>query len=126
MYKKDLPQWGPTQSMESINIVGPAFINSLVSDQSEKTKKAFSLCRDSTPSSKVMLFLAFQTDQNKHRGAAFHTVLRFLPTQAPSHPKKVSLTKAGNTQHTPNRVKNSFHTSLIFSQWRRRWSIDSS
>ena len=81
---------------------------------------------DSTPTSKAMLFLTFQTDQNKHRGAIFHTVLRCLPTQAPSQPTRVSLTEEVNTQHTPSKVKNIFHTSLVFSQWRRRWSIDSS
>ena len=120
MYKKKLPQQESTQSMKFIIVVGPSFINNLVFDQSEKTKKAFSLCRDNIPSSKAMLFLTFQTDQNKHRGATFHTLLRFLPIQAPSHPTRVSLTEEGNTQHTPNKVKNRFHIVLVFSQMEKK------
>ena len=73
---------------------------------------------DSTPSSKTILFLAFQTDQNKHNGPTFQTVLHFLPTKDPFQPKRVSLTKEGITQDTANKVKNSFHTSILFSQWR--------
>ena len=116
MYKKQPPppHLEPTQSMKFINVKGPVFIDNLVFNQSEKTKEAFSLCKDSTPSSKATLFLAFQTDQNKHRRRTFHTILPFLPTQAPSQPKKVSITEEGKTQHTPNRIKNSFHTSLVF------------
>ena len=128
MYKKQPPppHLEPTQSMKFISIKGPVFIDNLVFDQSEKTKEAFSLCKDSTPSSKAIPILAFQTDQNKHRGAVFHIVLCFLPSQSPSQPKRASLTDEGNTQHTPNKVKNNFHTSLVFSQWKRKWSIDSS
>ena len=70
---------------------------------------------DSTYSSKVTLFPTFQTDQNKHKRFASQTVLRFLPTKDPFHPKRVSLTEEGNTQDTPNKVKNNFHTSLVFS-----------
>ena len=87
MYKKKKktapphPQQELIQSMKSINVERPSSIDSLVSDQSEKTKEVFSFC---TPSLKAILFLVFQTDQNKHRGPAFHTVLRFLPTQASS------------------------------------------
>lgn len=73
---------------------------------------------DNTPPSKAILFLAFQTGQNKHKGPAFQTVLRFLPTQTPFHPKRVSISEEGNTQYTPNNVKNNSHTSLVFSQWR--------
>ena len=65
MYKKQpLPQWEPTQSMKSISVEGPSFINNLDSDQSTYTKKAFNFCKDNTPSSKAILFLTFQTDQN--------------------------------------------------------------
>ena len=121
MYKKKPPphpffQWEPTQPMKPINVERLAFIDSLVSNRREKTKAACSLYKDNTPSSKTILFLAFQTNQNKHRGSAFHTVMYFLYTQAPSQPNRVSLTEEGNTQHKPNRVKNSFHTSLVFSQ----------
>ena len=80
---------------------------------------------DSTLSSKSILFIAFQTDQNKRNRHTCHIALRFLPTKDPLHPKRVSFTKEGNTQDTPNNEKNNIHTSLVFSQWRRRWSIDS-
>ena len=112
--------------MKSISVKGPSFINNLDSNQSKYTKKAFSFCMDGTPPSKAILFIAFQTDQNKHKEPAFQVALHFLPTKDHFHPKRVSLTEEGNTQYTPNKVKNSFHTSLFFSQWRRRWLMDSS
>ena len=52
---------------------------------------------DKTLSSKVILFLAFQTDQKMHKGPVFQTVLRFLPTKDPFHFMGVSLTEEGNT-----------------------------
>ena len=109
--------------MKSISVKGPSFINNLDSDQSTYTKKAFNFCKDNTPSSKAILFLAFQTDQNKHKGLAFQTTLHILPTKVPFHPKRVSLTEKGNTHYTLNKVNNNFHTSLVFSQWRRRWPM---
>ena len=123
--KQPFPQQESTQSMKSISVEWSSFINNLDSNQSKYTKNAFRLCMDSTPPSKASLFLT-QTDQNKHKRLAFQTVLRFLPTKDHFHSKKVSLTEEGNTQYTSNKVKNSFHTSLVFSQWRRRWSMDSS
>ena len=115
MYKNQpLLEREPTQSMKSISVEGPSFINNLDSDQSKYTKNAFSFCMDKTPPSKAILFLAFQTGQNKHKKPAFQTVLRFLPIKDPFHPKKVSLTEEENTQDTPNKVKNNFHTSLVF------------
>ena len=71
---------------------------------------------DITPSSKTILFLTFQTDQNKHKGSAFQTILRILPKKDLFHPKRVSLTEERNTQDSPNKVKSNFHTSLVFSQ----------
>ena len=91
------PLWEPTKS---ISVEGPFFINNLDSDQSKNTKNAFSFCKNTHPSSKAILFFAFQIDQNKHKGPVFQTALRFLPTKAPFHPKRVSLTEAGNTQYT--------------------------
>ena len=124
--KTTFPQREPTQSMKSISVEGLSFINNFDYDQSKHTKNAFSFCMDSTPPSKAILFLTFQTNKNKHKGATFQTALRFLPTKDPFHAKRVSLTKEGNTQYTPNKMKNSFHTSLVHSQCRRRWSMDSS
>ena len=59
--KKTLPQWEPTQSLNSTKVEGPSFINKLVSDQSELRKEVFSLWMDSASSSKAILFLVFQT-----------------------------------------------------------------
>ena len=81
---------------------------------------------DDILSLKAVLFLAFQTDQNKHNGPSCQTALRFLATKDPLHPKRVSFTEEGNTQDTPNNERSNTHTSLVFLQWRRRWSIDSS
>ena len=67
IYKKQpLPQWEPTQSMKSINVEGPSFINILVSNQSKYTKEPFSLWMDNMLSLKAILFLAFQTVQKMH------------------------------------------------------------
>ena len=116
MYKKQpFPQWKPTQSMKLINVEGPSFINNLDSDQSKCAKNVCNFWMDSTPPSKAILFFVFQADQNKYKGFAFQTALRFLPTKDPFHPKRVSPTEEGNT-----------HTSLVFSRWRRRWLMDSS
>ena len=52
---------------------------------------------DNTLSSKAIIFLAFQADQNKHNGPSCQTALRFLPTNDLFHPKRVSLTEEGNT-----------------------------
>ena len=98
MYKKQpFPQWKPAQSMKLINVEGPYFINNLDSDQSKCAKNVCNFWMDSTPPSKAILFLAFQTDQNKHKGPTFQTALCFLPTKNPFHPKRVSLIEDGNT-----------------------------
>ena len=82
IYKKQpLPHEEPTQSIKSIKVKWPYFINNLVSNQSKYTKEAFSLWMDSTLSSKAILFLVFHIDQNKHKGPTFQTALRFLPTK---------------------------------------------
>ena len=94
--KKTTPPLPGAQSMKSISIEGPSFINNLDSVQSKYTKKDFSFYMDSTPSSKAILFLVFQTNQNKHKGPTFQIALRFLPTKAPFRPKRVSLTEEGN------------------------------
>ena len=82
--KNLLPHRELTQSIKSIKVKGPSFINNLVSDHSKYTKEAFNLWMDNTLSSKAILFLAFQMDQNKYNGPACHTALRFLPTRTPS------------------------------------------
>ena len=79
---------------------------------------------DNTLSSKAILFLTFQMTQNKRNGPSCHTFFLFVPTKEPLHPKRVSFTEEGNTQVTPNKERSNIHT--VFSQWRRRWSIDSS
>ena len=80
---------------------------------------------DNTPSSKAIEFLVFQIIQNKHNGPKSHATFLFLPTKEPLQPMRVSFTKRGKTQETPKKERNKVHTSLVLSQWRRRWSIDS-
>ena len=127
IYKRQpLPQREPTQSMKSINIKGPFSINNLVAYHNKYTKEPFSLWMDNTSSSKAILFLTFQTVQKKHKGPTLQTFLRFLPTKNPFQLKRVSLTEEGNTHKTPKREKNTSHKALVFTQWRSKWSMDSS
>ena len=58
---------------------------------------------DSTPSSKVIEFLAFQITQNKHNGPSCHATFLFLPTKESFQPKRVSFTESGKTQKTPKK-----------------------
>ena len=76
---------------------------------------------DNTSSLKAILFFVFQTIQKMQTGPALQTNLK-----KPFQPNRVSLTEDKNTQDTLKRVKNNSHTALFFSQWRRRWSMDSS
>ena len=64
--------------------------------------------------------------QNKRNGPTCHATFLFLPTKEPLQPKRVSFIEKGKTQDTPKKERSNIHTSLVFSQWRRRWSIDSS
>ena len=80
---------------------------------------------DSTPSSKAIEFLAFQITQNKHNGPICHATFLFLPTKESLRPMRVSFTECGKTQETPKKERSNVHTSLVLSQWRRKWSIDS-
>ena len=81
---------------------------------------------DSPQSSNAIEFLSFQITQNKHNGPNCHATFLFFPTKDPLHPKRVSLTERGKTHETPKKERNTIHTSLVFSQWIRRWSIVSS
>ena len=81
---------------------------------------------DNTQSSKAIEFLALHMTQNKHNGPNRHATFLFLPTKESLHPKRVSFTERGKTQETPKKERSNIHTSLVFSQWMRRWSIDSS
>ena len=80
---------------------------------------------DNTPSSKAIEFLAFQITQNKYNGPKSHATFLCLPTKEPLQPMRVFLTESGKTQETPKKERSKVHISLVLSQWRRRWSIDS-
>ena len=41
---------------------------------------------DNTPSSKAIVFLAFQMTQNKHNGPKSHVTFLFLPIREPLQP----------------------------------------
>ena len=81
---------------------------------------------DNTQSSKAIEFLAFHMTQNKHNGPTCHATFLFLPTKELLHPKRVSFAERGKTQETPKKEMSNIHPSLVFSQWMRRWPIDSS
>ena len=101
-------------------------MNNLVSYQKERIKEYFNLCIDNISSLNANLFLVFQTIQKMWRGAALHAFLCFLPTKEPCQLRRVSVTEEGNTQDTPNKVNSKSHKTLVFEQWRRRWSMVSS
>ena len=54
-----------------------------------ETKLVLILWADVTSFSNTNLFLARQRVQNRHKGAAIHIFLRFLPTTAPCQAKRV-------------------------------------
>ena len=62
----------------------------------------------------------------RHKRAAFHTFLCFLPMLKLRHPRRVSLIERGRTQVTPKIANNNSHKTLALVQWIRIWSIDSS
>ena len=93
---------------------GTIFYKQIVSDQSKLRKEFFSLWKDSTSSSKAILFLVFQTVQKMQRGPALQTILCFFPTKEPVQPNRVSLTDE-NTQDTPKRVKSISYNAHLFT-----------
>ena len=90
--KITIPQLAPNQSKKLSKGRGPSFTTDLVHYQRLHTKEFFNLWIKSFSLSKAILFLSFQTAQKRHKGAAFHTFLRFLPKLKPHHPRRVSLT----------------------------------
>ena len=114
--KQPLHQREATQSMKSISVEGQSFINNLDFDQSKYTKNAFSFCKDSTPSSKAIMFLTFQNDQNKHKGPAFQTALCFLPTKSPFPPQEGFLNRARKHSIHSKQSKEQFsHFPCLFA-----------
>ena len=116
----------PNQSRKLKRVKGTSFIHPFAYDQRKQTKELFKLWIKSSSSSKAILFLVFQTIQNKHNGPPLHTFLRFLSTNEPCHRNRVSLTDDGNIQDTPKTAKSNSHKTLVFTQWTRRWFINSS
>ena len=74
-------------------------MNNLDSDHRKQTKSLFSLWKENTSLSNTILFLAFQTFQNKHKGLALQTFICFLPTKEPCRPNNVSLIDEESTQN---------------------------
>ena len=107
-----------------IKVSGQSSINNSDSNQRKQTKSLFNIWKENISLSNAILFLAFQTVQNKHKGLAFQTFLCFLSTKESCHPSKGSLTNEDSIQDTPKSVKSSSH--LVYSQWRSRWYMESS
>ena len=72
------------------------------------------------------MFLSFHNVQNKQRGDAIHTLLRFLPTLAPCQARRDRRTVRGKTQLESTTNKRRSHSILALEQWISRWSIVSS
>ena len=98
----------------------------LAQDKRLQMKEFFNLWIERTSYSKTILFLSFQTVQNKQRGAALQALLRFLSLKGASQPKRVSLTEKGITQLTPNKENKRSHKTFALEQWIRMWFIVSS
>ena len=92
------PYLEPCHSKKLTREKGLKTIHTLTQDQRLHTKKCFSLWSENTSFPKTNKFLSFQTDQNIHKGVICHTFLRFFPTNAPCHPRRVSLTEPERTQ----------------------------
>ena len=97
-----LPQTDPNQSMKSIMDNNLSPINSLVQVNKLHKNKYFSLWIESSTFSKDLLFLSFQIDQKKHKGAALQTFFCFLPTKEPCQSSRVFLIVDCITQKTLN------------------------
>ena len=72
------PQQEPNQSTKLNKDKGPTTIEELAQDKRLQTNEFFNLWVDQVSLSKTILFLSFQTVQNKQRGAARQTFLWFL------------------------------------------------
>ena len=120
------PHLEPNQSKKLIKGKGPTSKQDLDQDQRLQTNKYFILWIEITSLSKAILFLFFQTNQNKQRGSAIQAFLRFLPTKEPCQPRRVSLAESRRTHITPNRAKTSSHKTLALEQWIKMWLIVSS
>ena len=121
-----LPQTNPNQSMKSTMDINFSPINSLVQDNKLHKNKYFSLWIENSTFSKDLLFLSFQIVQKRHKGAALQTFFHFLPTKVSCQPSIVSLTVDCITQKTLKGENKSSHNTLVLSQCKRMWSIDSS
>ena len=89
-------------------------------------KKKFNIWIENSSLSKAILFLSFQTIQKRHIGVALQTLLLFLPTNEPCHPKRTSLTNEGIIHNTLKKLNNKSHKTLDLEQWVRKWSMVSS
>ena len=110
------PQQEPNQSTKLIKDKGPTTIQDLAQDKRLQAKEFFNLCINKTSLSKTILFLSFQTVQNKQRGAARQTFLCFLSLKEANQSKRVDLTVNGRTQLTPNKENTKSHRTLALEQ----------
>ena len=101
-------------------------INKLVHAQRLHKKLNLILWTECLMFSNALLFLTFQFVQKRHKGAALHTFLLFLPTTNLCQLVSVSLTEEGRTQDMRKSEKRRCQTALVLSQWMRMWSTDSS
>ena len=91
------PQQEPNQSTKLNRDKGPTAIEELTQDKRLQTNEFFNLWVDKASLSKTILFLSFQTVQNKQRGAARQAFLCFLSLKETYQLNRVSLTENGRT-----------------------------
>ena len=110
------PQLEPNQSTKLIKEQGPPSKQDLAQEKRLQTKEFFILRIDKTSLPKTIMFLSFQTVQNKQRGAARQVFPPFWSTKEADHPERVSLTVNERTQLTPNKENTRSHKTLALGQ----------
>ena len=116
----------PNQVKNSKILLSLTPLDTLAQDHKLHMKEFFNLFKENVSLSKTTLFLSHHTVQKRHRGAALHTLLRFLPTFVPCQARRTCRTEDGKTHSTPTIAKIRTQSILAFEHCTRRWFRDSS
>ena len=90
----------PNHSKKLTKVSEQLSINNFISNQGKQTKSLFSFWIEKTLLLNAMLFLTFQTVQNKHKGLACQTFLHFF-----AHKKTMSSQQSISNQQTQDTPK---------------------
>ena len=110
--KNNAPQQAPNQSTKSTT-EEPNAAHNLDHTQRLQSKTSLIPWSDSSLLSNTLLFLSFQTVQNKHKRAARETFFLFLPKKDPCQLESNSLTEEGSTRDTPNRANKRCQDTMV-------------